>query len=174
MDCIFCKIATGSEPSYKINENEKYLAFLDVVPLVEGQTVVITKKHFGSYHFDLPDDAYAGLMVFAKRTAKKLDATLGSERTLMAAQGYAIDHAHVKLFPVKKVHARTPDAETYKQLVDLIKGKWYSGYIISMSGREKASPEALQALQRKITGLEPHTKLLLKSFLLPLKTRSAS
>jgi len=93
-------------------------------------------------------------MAFAKRTAKKLDATLGSERTLMVAQGYAIDHAHVKLFPVMKAHARTPDAETYKQLASLIKGKWYGGYIISMSGREKANPEELKALQRRITGLE--------------------
>jgi len=57
MDCIFCKIASGEELAYKINEDEEHIAFLDVAPLVEGQTVVTAKKHFGSYHFDLSDDA---------------------------------------------------------------------------------------------------------------------
>jgi histidine triad (HIT) family protein len=66
-DCIFCKIAEGKLPSYKILEDEEHLTLLDIYPIVKGQTLVITKKHFDSYQFNLPDDIYTKLFLFAKK-----------------------------------------------------------------------------------------------------------
>jgi histidine triad (HIT) family protein len=69
-DCIFCKIAEGRLPSYKFLEDEEHLAFLDIYPIVKGQTLVITKKHFDSYQFNLPDDVYIKLFYLLKKLEK--------------------------------------------------------------------------------------------------------
>ncbi|MDE1855334.1 MAG: HIT domain-containing protein [Candidatus Micrarchaeota archaeon] len=141
--CVFCKIVRGELPSWKVLEDERHLAFLDAFPLVKGQTVVITKKHYNSYHFNLPDDVYAGLFVFAKKVAVVLDKGLRAERCMLVAQGYAINHIHVKLFPVLKVNKTAVEQETYDTLTKMLDKDWYGGYIISMSGKRQASKEEL-------------------------------
>ena len=148
--CIFCDIAQGSAPSHKIHEDELHIAFLNAFPIVKGQTVVITKRHYPGYHFAMPKEAYKGLMSFVQDTAGILDRGLGADRTLMVAQGYEIDHAHIKLFPVIKVNARAPDDETYRALKELTDGKWYGGYMISHSGRERADDRDLDEIVRAI------------------------
>lgn len=76
MDCIFCKIVKGEAPAHKIWEDEKHLAFLSIFPNTEGFSVVITKEHYSSYTFDLPEEVLIGLVKATKQTAKLLDAKL--------------------------------------------------------------------------------------------------
>ena len=71
-ECIFCKIVAGEIPSYKILEDEEFLAFLSIFPNTEGVTVVIPKKHYPSYVFDLPDEVLNKLMSFTKKVAKMI------------------------------------------------------------------------------------------------------
>jgi diadenosine tetraphosphate (Ap4A) HIT family hydrolase len=150
--CLFCRIASGEEKSYIIMENKTHLAFLDAFPLVNGQTIVIPKKHFSGYAFDMPADDLKKLMAFTQRVAKRIDSALGAERCMQVFQGYAIDHVHTKLFPVKQVKERVVNEETYRTLIGLLKPNWYSGFIISMSGKERESDEKLKRLADKIIG----------------------
>ncbi len=101
MDCIFCKIVEGEAPSHKIWEDENYLAFLSIFPNTEGTTVVIPKKHYGSYPFDLPDNVLSDLILATKKVAKLLDSKLDDVgRTAMVFEGFGVDHVHSKLFPM--------------------------------------------------------------------------
>ena len=101
MDCIFCKIAKGEAPAHKIWEDEKYLAFLSIFPNTEGFSVVITKEHFPSYVFDLPEEVMIGLVNAAKQVAKLFDTRLEDVgRTGMIFEGFGVDHVHAKLFPM--------------------------------------------------------------------------
>ncbi|MGC8538610.1 MAG: HIT family protein, partial [Candidatus Micrarchaeia archaeon] len=72
-NCIFCKIVAGEAPSFKIYEDEKYIAILDKYPNIKGQTLVITKEHVDSYAFDLSDDELCNLINTAKKVAKLLE-----------------------------------------------------------------------------------------------------
>jgi histidine triad (HIT) family protein len=100
-DCIFCKIVKGEAPSYTIWEDEKHLAFLTIFPNTEGFTVVITKEHYESYAFDLPDDVLTDLVLAAKKVGKLLDEKLDDVgRTGMIFEGFGVNHVHAKLFPM--------------------------------------------------------------------------
>ncbi len=149
-DCIFCNIVKDSSTSYVINEDKAHIAFLDLFPLVEGQTVVTTKQHHSGYYFDMPDEEYQNLLLFAKKTAKVLDKGLGVERTMMVAQGYSIDHVHLKLFPVHEVKSTKVSQESYQKMMELIRKEWYSGFIVSMAGREKANEADLKRIQTRV------------------------
>jgi diadenosine tetraphosphate (Ap4A) HIT family hydrolase len=72
-NCIFCKIVAGEIPCYKIWEDEKHLAFLTRWPNTEGFTVVITKSHYPSYIFDLPENVMSKLLIACKKIAKNID-----------------------------------------------------------------------------------------------------
>ncbi|PJA86755.1 MAG: diadenosine tetraphosphate hydrolase [Candidatus Moranbacteria bacterium CG_4_9_14_3_um_filter_42_9] len=99
--CIFCKIASGEAPSHKVWEDEKHLAFLSIFPNTQGVTVVITKEHYPSYAFDLPDAVLNDLMLATKKVAKLLDAKLEDVgRSAMVFEGFGVDHVHAKLFPM--------------------------------------------------------------------------
>jgi histidine triad (HIT) family protein len=100
-DCIFCAMAVGQAPCHKIWEDEKHLAFLSIYPNTEGFSVVITKRHYPSYAFDLPDKILSGLVMAAKRVGRLLDRKLENVgRTGLILEGFAVDHAHAKLFPM--------------------------------------------------------------------------
>ena len=75
-DCILCRIARGKAPAHKIWEDGKHLAFLSIFPNTERFSIVITKEHYPSYAFDLPEKVLIGLVKAAKQTAKLLDAKL--------------------------------------------------------------------------------------------------
>ena len=100
MASIFSKIARGEIPSYKIAESDKYFAFLDINPLVEGHVLVIPKEET-DYLFDLSDDELAGIMVFAKKIAKAIQKTIPCKRVGVAVVGLEVPHAHIHLVPLQ-------------------------------------------------------------------------
>jgi len=100
MSTIFTKIANGEIPSYKIAGDEEYYAFLDIFPLVKGHTLVIPKKEV-DYLFDLDDETYLGLQVFAKRVAAALDKAIPCKRVGVVVLGLEVPHAHIHLVPLQ-------------------------------------------------------------------------
>ena len=102
MTSIFTKIISGDIPSYKVAENDNYLAFLDIQPLVKGHVLVVPKKEV-DYIFDLDDDTLSGLMSFAKTVAKKMDKVLDCKRIGVTVIGLEVPHAHVHLIPINGV-----------------------------------------------------------------------
>jgi histidine triad (HIT) family protein len=102
MPSIFTKIINGEIPSYKIAENDNYLAFLDVFPLVKGHTLVIPKKEV-DYLFDMDDQLYSGLTLFAKGVAKAIEKAVPCKRIGVAVIGLEVPHAHIHLIPINSV-----------------------------------------------------------------------
>jgi histidine triad (HIT) family protein len=103
MASIFTRIINGEIPSYKIAEDENYYAFLDINPLAEGHTLVIPKKET-DYIFDLGDEEYQGLFLFAKGVAKAMRKVISCERIGVAVVGLEVRHAHIHLIPLKTVY----------------------------------------------------------------------
>lgn len=99
MPSIFSKIVAGEIPSYKVAENDHYLAFLDVFPLRRGHTLVIPKKEV-DYIFDLDRQTYQGLMDFSAQVAQALKAAIPCNRISMQVIGLEVPHAHVHLIPI--------------------------------------------------------------------------
>ena len=102
MATIFSKIISGEIPCYKIAENDKFLAFLDIMPLAEGHTLVIPKTEI-DYIFDLEDNVLAEMTVFAKQVAKKVESVIPCKRMGIAVIGLEVPHAHVHLIPLNSV-----------------------------------------------------------------------
>lgn len=100
MASIFTKIINGEIPSYKVAENDKYYAFLDINPVVKGHTLVIPKREEDDI-FDLEDDEIAGLMVFAKKVAKSLKNNIECTKVAIVVIGLEVPHAHIHLLPIK-------------------------------------------------------------------------
>ncbi len=100
---IFTKIIIGEIPCYKVAENEHFFAFLDIAPMTKGHTLVIPKFEAdkeGDYIFDMDDEMYAGLMMFAKRVAKAIEAAVPCKRVGVAVMGMEVPHVHVHLIPI--------------------------------------------------------------------------
>lgn len=102
MSSIFTKIVQGEIPSYKIEEDEEYLAFLDAMPLVKGHTLVIPKEET-DFIFDIESEAYQNLWSFAQKVAKKLQRTYPEKRIAVAVIGLEVPHAHIHLIPITKM-----------------------------------------------------------------------
>lgn len=96
---IFSKIIKGEIPSYKIAENEKFFAFLDIFPLVEGHTLVIPKIEVDNL-FDVPDEYLGEMLVFAKPIAKAIERSFRCNRCGLAVVGIEVPHAHIHLVPL--------------------------------------------------------------------------
>jgi len=103
MSSIFSKIVAGEIPSYKVAEDENHLAFLDINPLHEGHTLVIPKQET-DYLFDIEDDQYSKLWLFAKKVAHALGKAIPCERIGVAVIGLEVPHAHIHLVPINGVH----------------------------------------------------------------------
>ena len=101
MASIFSRIIAGEIPCYKIAEDENNFAFLDISPLAEGHTLCIP-KHEVDYIFDLTDEEYASLTLFAKRVAKAVKAAIPCQRVGVAVLGMEVPHAHIHLVPLQK------------------------------------------------------------------------
>lgn len=99
---LFTRIINGEIPSYKVAEDEKYYAFLDINPLQKGHTLVIPKlpEPEADYIFDLDDETLAGLMVFAKKVARGLKEATGCKRVGVAVLGMEVNHVHIHLVPM--------------------------------------------------------------------------
>lgn len=103
MSSLFSKIVSGEISAHKIAENEEFLAFLDVFPLVEGHTLVIPKVEI-DYIFDIEDDKLARMMVFAKSIAKAVKSAIPCKRIGVAVIGLEVPHAHIHLVPLQTVN----------------------------------------------------------------------
>lgn len=99
---LFTRIINGEIPSYKVAEDEKYYAFLDINPLKKGHTLVIPKlpEPEADYIFDLDDETLAGLMVFAKKVAAGIKVATDCKRVGVAVLGMEVNHVHVHLIPL--------------------------------------------------------------------------
>ena len=123
---VFSKIVAGEIPSYKVAEDDRFYAFLDINPLQKGHTLVIPKQET-DYIFDLDDDTIAGLQVFAKRVAKAIKAAIPCRKVGQAVLGLEVPHAHIHLVPLttegdmdfsRKID--TPEPEEMQRIADEI------------------------------------------------------
>ena len=99
MATLFSKIAKGEIPSYKIAEDDKHYAFLDINPVFKCHTFVIPKKE-NDYIFNLSDEELADLMIFAKKVAHKLERKIACKRVAVAVIGMEVPHVHIHLMPI--------------------------------------------------------------------------
>lgn len=101
MATIFSKIIAGEIPSYKIAEDDRFYAFLDINPMAEGHTLVIPKQET-DYVFDLDDNNLSGLILFARKVAKAIEKVIPCRRVGMMVIGLEVPHAHIHLIPIQK------------------------------------------------------------------------
>lgn len=99
MASIFTRIIRGEIPCYKVAEDDKYFAFLDINPLAKGHTLVIPKTEV-DYMFDLDDETLSGLTLFAKRIAQKIKDYTHCKKVAMVVLGLEVPHAHIHLIPM--------------------------------------------------------------------------
>lgn len=123
---IFSKIIAGQIPSYKIAENDKFFAFLDIFPLVEGHVLVVPKTETDNM-FDLADDYLSEILLFSKPIAKAIEKAFDCNRCGMAVVGLEVPHAHLHLVPINSADD-----------------------LNFMRGKLKLSPEQLKGSQEKI------------------------
>jgi histidine triad (HIT) family protein len=123
---IFSKIIAGQIPCFKIAEDEKFFAFLDIEPLVQGHVLVVPKLEVDKL-FDVPDDYLAGMLVFAKPIAHAIERSFTCNRCGISVVGLEVPHAHVHLLPINSAND-----------LNFTKGK------------TKTTPEELKAVQEKI------------------------
>ncbi|MDD3511435.1 MAG: HIT family protein [Fermentimonas sp.] len=100
MATIFSRIIKGEIPSYKIAEDEKFFAFLDISPRVKGHTLVVPKLEV-DYIFDIEDDLLADMIVFSKKVAKAIKAAVPCKRIGVMVLGLEVPHAHIHLLPLQ-------------------------------------------------------------------------
>ena len=99
MATIFTRIINGEIPCYKIAENDRFFAFLDINPLSKGHTLVVP-KHETDYIFNLDDEEIGQMMVFAKQVAKSIEKAIPCKRIAVAVIGLEVPHAHIHLVPI--------------------------------------------------------------------------
>jgi histidine triad (HIT) family protein len=102
MSTIFSKIIDGSIPSYKVAENDRFLAFLDIQPLVKGHVLVIPKTAT-DFIFDMEDEPLSELMLFAKQVALKMKKVLPCKKIGVTVIGLEVPHAHIHLLPINGI-----------------------------------------------------------------------
>jgi histidine triad (HIT) family protein len=96
---IFSKIIAGEIPSYKIAENDRFFAFLDIFPLREGHTLVVPKLEIDRF-FDMPDDYLSGILLFARPIARAIENAFACSRCGLSVVGLEVPHAHLHLVPI--------------------------------------------------------------------------
>jgi histidine triad (HIT) family protein len=101
MATIFSRIIAGEIPCYKVAENERFFAFLDINPLTKGHTLVVPKQEI-DYIFDLNDEDTAAMQVFAKKIAHAIEQTIPCKRIGVAVIVLEVPHAHIHLIPINK------------------------------------------------------------------------
>ena len=144
-DCVFCNIVTGKISHHKVWEDKRFLAILDIFPNSDGMTLVVSKKHYTSDVFSVPEKAYFGLWKATKKVAKLLEKRLGVGRVAVVAEGMGIDHIHLKLYPLHGI------SKTFKPFFAKKKifFKKYPGYITTLIG-PRSSDGKLEKLAAKI------------------------
>jgi len=127
MASIFTRIVQGEIQAYKVAEDENFLAFLDISPVAKGHTLVIPKKEV-DYLFDLDDDLYSGLQLFAKKVAKGLKKAVPCLKVGVLVLGLEVPHAHIHLIPMQN-----------------------EGDVLNFSKKVKMSKEEFESLTKKIS-----------------------
>ena len=146
-NCIFCKIVKGEAPCHRIWEDDKHLAFLSIFPNTKGFSVVVTKEHYPSYAFDLPEDVLKELVIASKKVVKLIDSKLEDVgRTGMIFEGFGVDHVHAKLFPMHGTNIK--EWKPLKSNIDKYFDN-YEGYI-SSHDYKRADDGELAKLAKKI------------------------
>ncbi len=144
-ECVFCKIVAGQLPAYKIWEDERHLAILDIFPNTRGMTLVLTKKHYPSYAFDMPQKEYGDFFNAAQKVAKILEKKLPVRRVAMVMEGMGVDHAHLKLYPMhgleRKFKENFASEKTFFEK--------YEGYLSTQLGPE-ADKTVLNELKEQL------------------------
>jgi len=150
-DCIFCKIVKGEIDSVKIWEDRDFLAILDIMPNTKGMALVLAKKHFDSYVFDMEDDFYIKFLLASKKVSSVLEKGLKVNRVAMVMEGMGINHAHIKLYPLHGVE------KEFKEIwaKDKVYFERYEGYVSTQTGPQKDIRELkkLADLIRKRNGI---------------------
>jgi len=141
---IFDKIVSGEMPSYKVWEDDEYLAFLTPWPNTPGFTVVIPKKNPGDNYVDVDEDAYTGLLLAARKVADILRKTFDTYRVGLVLEGEGVPHLHVKLIPMHGLRKETGEHHHEPTFTEV-----YQGYLTTGNG-PKMSDEELKATQKKI------------------------
>lgn len=103
MASIFTKIINGEIPSYKVAENENFYAFLDISPLAKGHTLVIPKNET-DYIFDIENEEYQALFLFAKKVAKAIGNIIPCQKVGLTVIGLEVRHAHIHLIPINSIY----------------------------------------------------------------------
>lgn len=145
-DTIFDKIVSGEMKSYKVWEDDNYLAFLTPFPNTPGFTVVIPKQNAGDYVFTIDDEIYIGLLQASKTVAKLLEKAFDTPRVALVVEGTGVPYVHVKLIPLHgdlagATNVWSKHQEFYPE---------YVGYLTTTEG-PLMSDEELAAIQQKIT-----------------------
>ncbi len=146
--CIFCEIVQGIKPCHKIWEDENFIAFLSIFPNTEAFSVVAFKSHLPSYCFDLPDEQLALLALAAKKVGKLIDSKLDDVgRCGLILEGYGVDHAHAKIFPMHGTRHLTKWTPVAAQ-----NDKYFTKYEGYISSHDciRAKDEELERIARKI------------------------
>ncbi|MCZ7643957.1 MAG: HIT family protein [Planctomycetota bacterium] len=125
MPSIFTKILAGEIPCAKVWEDECFFAFLDIMPVAPGHTLVITKQEV-NYLFDMDEKLYLDLMAASRKVAKMVKAATGCQRVCVGAFGFEVPHVHIHLFPLDGLNQ------------------------FPFPKREKANPADLDAMAKKI------------------------
>jgi histidine triad (HIT) family protein len=99
-DCVFCKIVKGEIPCFKFWEDDKHIAILDINPNTKGMSLVLTKEHFDSDAFEMPDKELTGFCLAGKKVVRVLEKGLEVKRVAMVMEGMGVNHAHIKLYPL--------------------------------------------------------------------------
>jgi len=110
---IFSKIISGQIPSYKIAENEKFFAFLDIAPLKYGHTLVVPKIEIDKI-FDMPDTYLQDILLFSKPIAQAIEKAFPCNRVSIVTVGLEVPHAHIHLIPITKTEDMLPTNEKLK------------------------------------------------------------
>jgi histidine triad (HIT) family protein len=131
MTSIFTHIVKGEIPCYKVAENERFLAFLDINPLAVGHTLVIPKKE-KDYIFDIDDAQYQELFLFAKKVALAVENVIPCQRIGIAVIGLEVPHAHIHLVPLQTVYDidfKKPKLKISQEEFELVAQKISESYI---------------------------------------------
>ena len=146
-NCIFCKIANNESPCFKLWENDEFMAFLDIMPNVKWQTLLIPKKHYDSDLFLINDEGfYWRLMNATKEVTDMLKKSLKVERVGMIMEGMWVNHLHLKLYPMYWLNENREPNESPKHVFF----DKYPGYLTTQMW-DQADMEELWAIQVQIT-----------------------
>ncbi len=124
MASIFSKIIQGEIPSYKVAEDDQFIAFLDIRPLAKGHTLVVPKQEV-DYIFDLKDELLANMIIFAKKVGLAIEKVVPCKRMGMTVLGLEVPHAHIHLVPINSVYdidfKKPPVEMTTESFIKLVK-----------------------------------------------------